>query len=793
MSNQRVVRSRALALVLPVTLGLSCVERDWSLCSPQEQCHPGYTCTADWHCVPEVDAGPDALLAVAADGAIGTDGPVVTDAAVGPGVGWDGGEPDSPSVPAPPDAPADTAPDAPLAAVPDAPAAGGLSDAPAPDAPTIGPTADAAGTCSRDTDCPTQNPLCLGNRCTKCAGDNDCASRSGTPACAASGSCVACTANRYCTGAAATCDTNTNQCVGCLTRSDCSGPCQTCTNGVCTALKNQDDLSACAGTCDATGACKSKQGQTCQTVTAGCAAGTSCSPDGYCCDKACTGSCETCDTAGSLGTCTMLAARATPHSGHAACVATDNTCAGSCNGTSAACSYPPSNTACGTASCTGQSYQAAGTCSNGDCAKPPAQTCTGVCVLSAGGCKDCTTSSQCTDPTKPICQGNVCVACAVGSSTACGDKDSSKPTCDTGTGKCVECTTSNQCMTASKPICGNGQTCVACGDTSAPTNGCSAKNATLAACNLASGTCVECTANLHCPSSGKPVCDTSSNLCVQCTDSSQCSGATPICSSNTCVACTTDAQCVAKLGQNPGVCMSHQDGRCATDVETIYAENTIGCSTTLATGGTAATPYCDSGTAVAAVSATRRLVVVRGTVTGFSYYTPGLQLTVVGQLDGALYPSGVIPNCVAISNSADLYMRDLICNTNYNVAAVIATSATMHLLRMVLFDSAGGILLDGSNFEIVDTILSGNYQGELGTTLFGGILVNNPPATGLKRLERVTFEDNNNPTDITCTAGIVGVGVYTPDNKGISAACGITPCAPASANCGSSLTWVSPG
>jgi hypothetical protein len=56
-------------------------------------------------------------------------------------------------------------------------------------------------------------------------------------------------------------------------------------------------------------------------------------------------------------------------------------------------------------------------------------------------------------------------------------------------------------------------------------------------------------------------------------------------------------------------------------------------------------------------------------------------------------------------------MRNLICNTNYNAAAVLAQSATLHLLRMVLFDSGGGILLDGSNFEIVDTILSGNSNG----------------------------------------------------------------------------------
>lgn len=506
--------------------------------------------------------------------------------------------------------------------------------------------------------------------------------------------------------------------------------------------------------------------------------------DGYCCDKACAGSCQACDLAASLGTCTTLSSNTQPHANRAACVASDATCAGRCNGTSGDCFYPPATTTCGTASCTSGVYQAAGTCNGGACGLPSAQTCPNLCITTAPGCVDCTTSSQCADPTKPICQGNLCVSCATASSGVCGAKDSTKPTCDSGTGKCVACTSSNQCTTATKPICGNGQTCVACGESSAPTNGCFAKNGSLAACNPTSGSCVECTANSHCATSGKPVCNTSTNTCVQCTDNSQCGGTTPICSSNTCVACTADAQCVAKLGANPGVCMSHQDGRCATDAETIYAEYMVGCATTIASGGTATTPYCDAVIALGAVSATRRLLVVRGSVgADISYYTPGLQLTVVGQLNAKLFPTGASPSCAVVSNGADLYMRDLICNTNYNADAIAAHSATLHLLRMVLFDSAGGLFLDSSNFEIVDTILSNNSGY--------GIRVNNPPATGLKSLQRLTFKDINS-ADITCTGPIAGVGVYAPDNSGISAACGIATCSPVSTSCGSSLTWVSP-
>ena len=349
MSNQLSVSSRVLALLLPAIFGLSCVERDWNFCSYEDKCRTGYRCTDDWKCVLDVDGGADGL--VAADGnrttdqAIGTDSPAAPDAgsaigrdAAGPdavsstpdaalSTGPDGPEPDAARLIASPDAPVDTrtdspvdaAPDAPVDAdapapdtlapsVPDAPAPGGPVDARSTDAPPTGPTVDAAGTCSTDRDCSPQSLLCLGNRCARCGVDNDCTGRTGTPACnITSGLCVACTANKHCTGAAGTCDTATNQCVGCVTRSDCAGACLTCSSGgVCTAVKNQDDPGVCSGTCDSTGACKSKQGQSCQTVAAGCAAGTTCSPDGVCCNSTCDQACHSClgsKTGGVDGTC----------------------------------------------------------------------------------------------------------------------------------------------------------------------------------------------------------------------------------------------------------------------------------------------------------------------------------------------------------------------------------------------------------------------------------------------------------------------------------------------------------
>jgi alpha-tubulin suppressor-like RCC1 family protein len=452
MNNLRVVCSGVLAL-LPAVLGLSCVQRDWSVCSPQDPCQTGYTCTADWKCMLEFDGGVDAALAVdspgASDGAIGTDRPAAPDAAVGPASSRDAGEPDIAPVSTPadapvsvaprldgpepdfapvsslPDAPADTRPDAPADAAPDAavdaafdapasdvpadaPASGVFADAPAADALPTGPTVDAAGTCSTDKDCSPQNPLCLGNRCAKCSRDSDCAGRASTPACAiASGLCVACTQNTHCIGAARTCDTTTNQCVGCVTRSDCGGVCQTCSSsGMCTALKSQDDPGVCAGTCDSTGACKSKQGQPCQTAGGGCAAGTTCAPDGVCCDQECSSSCMACDIPGFLGICTPVASGA-PHGNRTACTGTNATCAGSCTGLSdGQCTYPTSN--CGSGpTCSGNNSVGQATCSNGSCLTPVAQACSGNFACVGTACKtSCSADSDCVSGY--FCQENTC-------------------------------------------------------------------------------------------------------------------------------------------------------------------------------------------------------------------------------------------------------------------------------------------------------------------------------------------------------------------------------------------------
>jgi alpha-tubulin suppressor-like RCC1 family protein len=274
--------------------------------------------------------------------------------------------PDLPAVDTPnPDAPTDLAqPDAPVVV-------------PSPDAPSdvLADAPDVGGTC------PTGQKSCIGS--------------SGTTCIAAS----ACCAN-----------------------ADCPGTCQSCdTSHACSAVVSQDDPNGrCAGTCDATGGCKSKKGQTCQTVAAGCASGTTCSPDGYCCDTACAASCQACDIPGYLGTCTPVAS-GNPHGNRASC-GTDATCGGTCGGKAdGTCSYPTKN--CGTGpTCSGNSSIGQAVCSGGSCVTPVATACAGGLACVGTACKtSCAADGDCV--AGYFCQASKCHLAAtqvsVGGAFAC--------------------------------------------------------------------------------------------------------------------------------------------------------------------------------------------------------------------------------------------------------------------------------------------------------------------------------------------------------------------------------------
>ena len=298
-------------------------------------------------------------------------------------------------------------------------------------APTGGTATCDGTTCSFSCSGTTPKMCAIAMTCiasSGCCTNADCPAMSGgqTGTCDSGTS----TCNYGCPSNTQSCTTNgTTSCIaagGCCKDSDCAGSCMTCnmSTHACGAAKSEDDPTGrCAGTCDASGTCKSKQGQTCNTVSGsmgGCVTGTTCSPDGYCCNTTCTGSCVACDLQGFEGTCTNLASGTAPHSNHPLCTGAGTSCAGSC-GSAGACTYPTSS--CGAApTCSGTSYVSQATCSNGSCGTTSPQTCSGDFVCSLNTCKtSCTADSDCLPGY--FCETGLChlgaVAITAGSSHTC--------------------------------------------------------------------------------------------------------------------------------------------------------------------------------------------------------------------------------------------------------------------------------------------------------------------------------------------------------------------------------------
>ena len=211
-----------------------------------------------------------------------------------------------------------------------------------------------------------------------------------------------------------------------------------------------------------------------------------------------------------------------------------------------------------------------------------------------GQCVECAQDSQCADPLRRFCAGNVCVDCREASPASCGNLGR---VCDPTDGSCVECLEAAHCKTPAKSFCA-AKVCVGCQD-GWPRRLQSADGALRSRQRrmrrvrrqldlhrapdpllhrqplrrLRDGDASE----LRDVDAGKPVC-APDGACVECNTSADCTADVnkPICVDRLCAACTTDAQCALKL-PDPGVCLRHLGGRCATDAETIYVKRDPGC------------------------------------------------------------------------------------------------------------------------------------------------------------------------------------------------------------------------
>lgn len=321
--------------------------------------------------------------------------------------------------------------------------------------------------------------------------------------------------------------------------------------------------------------------------------------------------------------------------------------------------------------------------------------------------------------------------------------------------------------------------------------------------------CVECASNADCTMTPtKPICDTATNTCRK---------------------CAADSECPAE----PGVCMAHQDGRCATVPETIYVATVTGCSDSAPGTGTVANPFCSMPPVGNALSATRDLVVVRGAVMAGMWTFSGqgsTQTTFVGQQPPVGHPlaqivGGLAPSLTISIGSA--FVRDLEL-TSGSAAAVNVTGGNVSLQNVTLDKSddgidvsagtvtivsstistnsavginatggtvnlskvtvdrclGGGILLNSAAFDIENTTVTND--GPSPDDTLGGIRIQNPPSGGPAQLNLLTVQTND-PSGISCSAQVQGTGILASGNVSaqITPTCGFSSCGAApSTTCG---------
>jgi hypothetical protein len=219
--------------------------------------------------------------------------------------------------------------------------------------------------------------------------------------------------------------------------------------------------------------------------------------------------------------------------------------------------------------------------------------------------------------------------------------------------------------------------------------------------------------------------------------------------------------------------MDHQDGRCATESETIYVQKGGACAPG---GGTSAAPLCGPGDATGLLTPSCRLVVIRGVVDELSWSLSGGQVTLVGQ------PAGAVAGTVAAGASTgatvsggDLCVRNLTvaCVPDISDRGIVAQSgATLRLNRVTVRNCAkGGTVVDGASFDIRSTTVTGSGF------FWGGIRVQAFPQNGPSRFELVTVKDNK-ASGISCSGPASATGVHASGNAtaDISTSCGFASC-----------------
>jgi|JI10StandDraft_1071094.scaffolds.fasta_scaffold05270_2 hypothetical protein len=355
--------------------------------------------------------------------------------------------------------------------------------------------------CLLDSDCgdPLKR-LCKGaDHCAECVANVDCPPQ--TPACdGTTDQCVTCTASFGCDGATPKCKVNANptlnQCVRCLTNSDCAG---VAGNPACDTTTNQCVPCLVGFGCSAPNAQCKVNANSAMNACVQCLSDTNCSG---------TPATPACDTG--INKCVACTSTNTT-----ACVAPFTKCLTNLDATKNACvectasaQCPMDKGICQTAT----SHRCTACLADMDCRLMSAPKCLVNANVTLNACVGCLINADCAAPT-PICEMTTthkCVACLADF--------------DCGAGKF--------CVTNANPLLNVCVDCRADADCGAATP----------ACNVATKTCVPCRASGAVPHVGcmmfTPAClvnaNPDNNMCVECTQNSHCMSPRT-CSMNTCV------------------------------------------------------------------------------------------------------------------------------------------------------------------------------------------------------------------------------------------------------------------
>ncbi|MEP6651935.1 MAG: right-handed parallel beta-helix repeat-containing protein [Myxococcales bacterium] len=317
---------------------------------------------------------------------------------------------------------------------------------------------------------------------------------------------------------------------------------------------------------------------------------------------------------------------------------------------------------------------------------PPCPTCSGstpICDTQSGTCRRCASGGECA-PATPLCASSgACVLC--NGDDDCKASPPGKPLhCLDGL-KCVACRDRDDCPDAT-PVCDSNHACVGCKEN----NDCAGHTSV-------------------------PVCRKDDGACVACVDHKDCkSPAKPACVGNVCAPCTSDKQCMDKLGADPGVCMLHTDGHCATEAEVLYVRPIAGCldNGTGPGAGTVRTPFCQLDRAMPAVSPERSIVVVRPSdgliaLLAWTYSAPPAvaELTVIGQQGATIGPG----TDVGVTLTAGtVYLRGLRIFGMLHGGIYVAPGTTLKMNRCIVTDSRGGLFVNGAGFQITNSVFANN-------------------------------------------------------------------------------------